>query len=142
MIAIPLSLLNAQDTDGNYSLMFKGDRCPFDTAVAVNVKQYRAETMKFDLCDSLITSLSNIVDNQEQQISTLERKALNLQILNGAYELEIERKTLVNNKLFVEYDKLNKAYANEQRWIKRNGIWFYFGAGFFIGTATTYYILK
>jgi len=155
---IPPSSLSAQDCNqldalrqaakqttaqifGNYSLMMKGQRLPFDTAVAVNIGQYRAETLKFDMCDSLITALSHIVDNQQKQVLTLEGRVSNLLILNGMYELELERRALVNEKLLIEYHKLSKAYDKERTWIKRNGKWIAFGVGVAIG-AGTYYILK
>ena len=139
IITLPLSL-TAQD--GNYSLMKYGDRCPFDTAVAINIGQYRNETLKFDLCDSLITALQIITDNQRQQISTFQNRVINLQELNIAYESEIERKSKVNADLFIEYQKMSMAYAKERTWFKRNGKWFAFGAGIVIGGIGTYYIVR
>ena len=156
---IPLLSLSAQDGSnldalrkaakeataevfGNYSFMTKGQRSPFDTAVAINIGQYRVETMKFDLCDSLITTLQSITDNQQKQILTLEGRVSNLQILNGTYEMELERKALVNNQLLMEYDRLNKAYSKERTWFKRNGKWLWFGAGIIVGGTATYYVIR
>ena len=137
---IPLLSLNAQS--GNYSLMTRGQRLPFDTAVAVNIVQYRAETMKFDLCDSLITALSHIVDNQNKQISILEGRVSNLQEFNSMFESEIARKALVNNNLLIEYNRLSKAYDKERTWFKRNGKWVYIGIGFAAGAVITHYIIN
>ena len=156
---IPLLSLSAQDGSrldalqkaakqttaevfGNYSFMTKGQRSPFDTAVAVNIGQYRAETLKFDLCDSLITALQLITDNQSNLVSTLEKQVINLQELNAAYETEIERKNAVNVDLMNEYSRLSKAYSKERKWFKRNGKWLCFGVGVTVGGVVTYYIIK
>jgi len=58
------------------------------------------------------------------------------------YEMELERKALVNNQLLMEYDKLNKAYSKERTWLKRNGKWLWFGAGIVVGGTVTYYVIK
>jgi len=127
---------------GNYSLMTKGQRSPFDTAVAVNIRQYRAETLKFDLCDSLITALQLITDNQNKQILILEKRVENLRELTAAYEAEITRKNAVNVDLMNEYGRLSKAYGKERTWLKRNGKWLWFGAGIIVGGTVTYYVVK
>jgi len=137
---MPILSLTAQD--GNYSLMTKGQRLPFDTAVAINIVQYRAETMKFDLCDSLITTLQSITDNQQKQILTLEGRVSNLQELNGMFESELERRALVNERLLIEYHKLSRAYDKGRTWFKKNGKWIAFGAGVAVGAVGAYYILK
>jgi hypothetical protein len=117
--------------------MIKGQRCPFDTAVAVNIGQYRLETLKFDLCDSLIVALNLIVDNQEQQISTLQRHFDNLYEATQLYRSELNRKTELNRKLLLEYDKLY-----QKTWLKKNGKWIAFGVGFAAGAAVTYHVIK
>ena len=156
---IPLSLLTAQDGSnldalqkaakqttaevfGNYSFMTKGQRSPFDTAVAVNLPQYRLETLKFDLCDSLITALQSITDNQNKQIFLLEERVENLRELTAAYEAQITRKNAVNVDLMNEYGRLSKSYAKERTWFKRNGKWLCFGVGVAVGGTITYYIIK
>jgi len=130
--------LTAQD--GNYSLMTRGQRMPFDTAVAINLPQYRLETVKFDICDSLIAALVLITDNQSKQIFTLEKRVLNLQELNAVCDAEIARKTKVNTDLYIEYQKLSIANAKMQKWHRKK--WIPFSIGVAAGTATTYMIFK
>jgi len=122
--------------------MKRGDRCPFDTAVSINIGQYRLETQKFDLCDSLIAACNLVTYNLSEQVTTFESRVINLQELNSAYEAEINRKTKVNNDLFIEYQKLSMAYAREKTWLKKNGKWIAFGAGLIGGAIGTYYIVR
>ena len=122
--------------------MTRGNRCPFDTAVAVNLPQYRQETLKFELCDSLIATLQLITDNQQAQIITLENRLQTLQELNTAATAELDRKTKVNMDLFFEHQKLGIAYAKEKTWFKRNGRWVAFSAGIVAGSVATYYIVR
>jgi hypothetical protein len=122
--------------------MKKGSRCPFDAAVAVNLPQYRVESDKIDLCDSLILELNSMMNNLEKQIAVFENKCLNLNELNTAYENELIRKTKLNTDLFIEYQKLSIAYAKEKTWLKKNGKWFAFGAGVIVGIVGTHYIIN
>jgi len=122
--------------------MIKGQRNPFDTAVAISIPQYRLETLKFDLCDSIIAALNMIVGNQEYLIKTLEKRVLNLQQLNELYEEEVERKVVMNEQLLNEYRNLNIAFQKQNTWLKKNGAWVAFGVGFVAGSVATYYVIK
>jgi len=122
--------------------MIKGQRNPFDTAVAISIPQYRLETLKFDLCDSLITALNQIVGNQEKLIYTLEKRVSNLNELNRGYIGELERKNIITEDLSNKYKTLWKLYEKENRWIKKNGAWVAFGAGLVAGSVATYYVIK
>jgi hypothetical protein len=115
--------------------MKKGQRCPFDTAVAINIGQYRLETLKFDLCDSLVATF-------EAQLATFEREVATLREMNTNCETEIIRKNTVIEAYRIEYDIINKAYAREKTWFRKNEWWVGFGVGVVAGSVATYYIIR
>lgn len=57
MLITALLLLIVQISDAQYSLMTKGQLCPFDSAVAIRLDIYRLETRKLNLGDTLINNL-------------------------------------------------------------------------------------
>ena len=58
--------------------MVKGKACPFDTAVATQVKQYRLESKKFTECDSIKHFADSIV-----AISKAANRVSNIVILGS-----------------------------------------------------------
>ncbi len=69
-----LSLLIGQSSKAQYSLMTRGQLCPFDTAVAIHVDTYRMESRKLNLADSVIANLQARLDVSLEATAALQNR--------------------------------------------------------------------
>lgn len=67
-------LLTGLNINAQYSLMSKGQLCPFDSAVAIQIDTYRLESKKLDLAEALINNLKASIISKDSSILLLETK--------------------------------------------------------------------
>ena len=137
MVITAILLLTALSTKAQYSKMLLGERCPFDTAVAIEVETYRIESLKFALGDSLIKNMAKqlfICDSL--RIFEKGKNEVNLSILNLKNE-EIRNKENTILKLTNEMQ-----FKQRVTWWDKNKKYFVFAAGFVTGGAIIHYINK
>ena len=131
LLTVPTFKGVSQQIKGNYALITGGQECPFDTAVAIQINQYRVESESFNLCDSLI------YDYQEYAIS-LERQSEIQDSLLAINKIKIKEKDNIisskselNNKLFIAYNVLYEEATRKKKIWQRPE--FFIGIGTVIG---------
>lgn len=130
-------LLSAQSIDAQYSLMNKGQLCPFDTAVAIHIDTYRLESRKFNLCDSLI-DLSNVrILNLTSQIGERDKQIELYSSMIDIKNMQIEDK---NKTIHVLTQTI--APKKNDSWFERNRHILMFIGGFVSGVGITYLVVN
>lgn len=115
VIIIVILLLNVLTISAQYSLMTRGELCPFDTAVAIHIDTYRLETQKMKLADTLITNLSYQVNLLEgQNVVCNNQLSLNKNLI-FLKDQEIVSKQQTINSLLNQLE-----YKPEKTWWDRN----------------------
>lgn len=136
-LIIALLSLTALSSSAQYSLMMKGDKCPFDSAVAVEISTYRLESSKFDACDIVIklsgeriSVLDSIITNQSQSIMIKDKL-----LSTKEEELRIKQNTII--QLTTQIQGIPK-----NTWWRKNQKYFYIASGFITGGAIVYFLKK
>lgn len=135
IIAILLSI--GQTSKAQYSLMLKGQRCPFDSAVAIHIDTYRLESKKLNLADTIISNLKH---------QLLVKDELNL-VLQNKVNIHIQMLELKDSQL-ADKDKtielLHRYYKKpkEPTWWDSNINIVLFSGGFVLGGSLLYILLK
>lgn len=136
MLITAILLSIALSSKAQYSLMLKGERNPFDTAVAIHIDTYRLESKKFSLADTLIKSLKEQLvlskEIEEQQGIRIN----NLLSIQAIMKEQLDEKNLTINRLTEMYK------PKEETWWKRNQHTIYFIGGLLTGGGTVYLITK
>lgn len=112
---IAVLLLTALNSNAQYSLMTRGERCPFDSAVAIRLDVYRLESLKMKLADRLIFNLS-------YQMKSLEAMNINL---HSQLSLSDQKFRLKEEEVNVKQQTINEllkqmAYKPEKSWWEKN----------------------
>lgn len=131
-----LSLLIGQSSKAQYSLMTRGQLCPFDTAVAIHVDTYRMESRKLNLADSVIANLQARLDVSIEATATLQSR------------LELDRELLKvrEQQLAIKNKQMEALIANytikpKDTWWTRNERTIYLVGGM-IGGGIIVYMLR
>ena len=136
MLIIALLLLIVQISNAQYSLMTKGQLCPFDSAVAVRLDVYRLETRKLNLGDSIINNLKRQLSLHSQSIESLNtRLYLNTEMLN------IKDMQIAEKDKTIELLTTNFYIKPKDTWFKRNERTIYFIGGMVLG-GTGIFLIK
>jgi uncharacterized coiled-coil protein SlyX len=111
-----------------YQKAAKGEPVPFDTAVIVELGEYRKIRSKVLLADSLVQSLSFSLSLSlqaiAQQDSTISAQAFTI----AAQEKTIARKDEVIQQVSTRFDELNKLATRPKRWYQKDGLKYGLGA--------------
>jgi hypothetical protein len=88
---VPISKASAQ-----YRKLLRGEKSPFDTAVAVRIDRYRLETKKFKLFKQLEDSLSIEINSLEKEV-----------ILSDSINAESQKQITILEKANARKDSVN-----------------------------------
>lgn len=135
MLITALLLLIVQISDAQYSLMTKGQLCPFDSAVAVRLDVYRLETKKLNLGDTIINNLK-----QQLALNTKTIQELNTQIYLRNEMLLIKDKQISDKDRTIELLSTNFYIKPKDTWFKRNERIIYFIGGIITGGGIIYLV--
>ena len=135
MLITALLLLIVQISDAQYSLMTKGQLCPFDSAVAVRLDVYRLETRKLNLGDTIINNLK-----QQLALNTKTIQELDTQIYLRNEMLLIKDKQISDKDRTIELLSTNFYIKPEDTWFKRNERIIYFIGGIITGGGIIYLV--
>lgn len=135
MLITALLLLIVQISDAQYSLMTKGQLCPFDSAVAVRLDVYRLETRKLNLGDTIINNLK-----QQLALSTKTIQELDNQIYLRNEMLLIKDKQISDKDRTIELLSTNFYIKPKDTWFKRNERIIYFIGGVITGGGIIYLV--
>lgn len=135
MLITALLLLIVQISDAQYSLMTKGQLCPFDSAVAVRLDAYRLETKKLNLGDTVINNLK-----QQLALNTKTIQELNTQIYLRNEMLLIKDKQISDKDRTIELLSTNFYIKPKDTWFKRNERTIYFIGGIITGGGIIYLV--
>jgi hypothetical protein len=135
MLITVLLLLIVQISDAQYSLMTKGQLCPFDSAVAVRLDVYRLETRKLNLGDTIINNLK-----QQLALNTKTIQELNTQIYLRDEMLLIKDKQIADKDRTIELLSTNFYIKPKDTWFKRNERTIYFIGGLITGGGIIYLV--
>lgn len=111
IVIIVILLLSARNINAQYSLMTHGERCPFDTSVAIQIDTYRLESLKMKLADSLINSLTYQVQLSDSISYTLQKQLALSAIKGRIKEEELNTKQETIDKLLKQLE-----YKPEPTW--------------------------
>ncbi len=136
MPIIVLLLLSAQTSKAQYSLMTKGQLCPFDTAVAIRIDTYRLETRKLNLGDTIINNLK-----QQLALNTKTIQELDTQIYLRNEMLKIKDQQIADKDKTIELLAISFYIKPEESWFKRNQKVIYFIGGTVLG-GTGVFLIK
>lgn len=119
-----------------YVLAICGDKSPFDTAVIVEINQYRQETKKLRTADALLKGY-------DAEIASVYRAAAAADSMRAAYiALLASKDRLIVSKdqtirqMGEQFDALLKLQAPRPTWFARNKFWL----GILTGGAVSAYI--
>lgn len=132
-----LSLLTVLHIKAQYSKLTLGQRCPFDTAVAVQIKTYRLESLKFQKGDSLISILKSRIQVSDSISADLKIRLMYSQSLVGLKNEELAVKIQT-----IETLKKELQYKPKTTWWDRNQKYVYFAAGFVTSGAVIHFATK
>jgi len=135
MLITALLLLIVQISDAQYSLMTKGQLCPFDSAVAVRLDVYRLETRKLNLGDTIINNLK-----QQLALNTKTIQELDAQIYLRNEMLLIKDKQISDKDRTIELLSTNFYIKPKDTWFKRNERIIYFIGGIITGGGIIYLV--
>lgn len=135
MLITVLLLLIVQISDAQYSLMTKGQLCPFDSAVAVRLDVYRLETKKLNLGDTIINNLK-----QQLALNTKTIQELDTQIYLRNEMLLIKDKQISDKDRTIELLSTNFYIRPKDTWFKRNERTIYFIGGIITGGGIIYLV--
>ena len=135
MLITALLLLIVQISDAQYSLMTKGQLCPFDSAVAVRLDVYRSETRKLNLGDTIINNLK-----QQLALNTKTIQELDTQIYLRNEMLLIKDKQISDKDRTIELLSTNFYIKPKDTWFKRNERIIYFIGGIITGGGIIYLV--
>ena len=135
MLITALLLLIVQISDAQYSLMTKGQLCPFDSAVAVRLDVYRLETRKLNLGDTIINNLK-----QQLALNTKTIQELDIQIYLRNEMLLIKDKQISDKDRTIELLSTNFYIKPKDTWFKRNERIIYFIGGIITGGGIIYLV--
>lgn len=135
MLITALLLLIVQISDAQYSLMTKGQLCPFDSAVAVRLDVYRLETRKLNLGDTIINNLK-----QQLALNTKTIQELDTQIYLRNEMLLIKDKQISDKDRTIELLSTNFYIKPKDTWFKRNERTIYFIGGIITGGGIIYLV--
>ncbi len=135
MLITALLLLIVQISDAQYSLMTKGQLCPFDSAVAVRLDVYRLETRKLNLGDTIINNLK-----QQLALNTKTIQELDTQIYLRNEMLLIKDKQISDKDRTIELLSTNFYVKPKDTWFKRNERTIYFIGGIITGGGIIYLV--
>ena len=111
LIAVTVS---AQESP--YTLMVKGERNPYDSAVAIELPTYRFETAKLQLGDELIDSLIVEVDSLRAE-RLITDKVIELQeVAINKQEKALQRQDSTLSRLDKNYELLYKHATKPDPW--------------------------
>lgn len=115
VLIIATLLLIALNSNAQYSLMSKGERCPFDTAVAIHIDTYRLESRKMKLADTMIVNLSD-------QVASLEGITgnLHLQLSFAADKIQLKEKEIRVKQETIDALLRQMEYQPQPSWWERN----------------------
>ncbi len=103
IIALSLLIGRTFNVSAQYSMMTRGQLCPFDSAVAIHIDTYRLETMKLSLADSMIFNLESQLDvNIQANLSLKNQLELNKEMLK-VREQQLEMKNRQMDALIANY---------------------------------------
>lgn len=135
MLITALLLLIVQISDAQYSLMTKGQLCPFDSAVAVRLDVYRLETRKLNLGDTIINNLK-----LQLALNTKTIQELDTQIYLRNEMLLIKDKQISDKDRTIELLSTNFYIKPKDTWFKRNERIIYFIGGIITGGGIIYLV--
>lgn len=124
--------INAQ-----YSFLLKDQKCPFDTAVGIQIKTYRMESKKMILGDSLIKNLKYQLQLSDSIQACLSRDSRVSVQINGTLEETLKYRTLSIKML-----ELKLSLQPKDTWFNRNQKYIYFAAGFITSGAIIHFLNK
>jgi hypothetical protein len=109
----------ANGQGSNYKLLTRGKPCPFDTAVAVQIKTYRLESRKFEIQDSLNTSLQAQVKTLEAGIKKAQKISAVSDSISEVRLNLLTAKTTYATALASENQKLKSNLAKSSKWYRQ-----------------------
>lgn len=116
--------------------MLKGERNPFDTAVAIHIDTYRMETEKFNLADILIKSLK-----QQLVLSEEVERQQGMRIVNLLEIRTVMEEQLAERARTIE--QLTEMYRPpDPTWWERNRHNVFFIGGVVTGGGVAYLLMK
>jgi hypothetical protein len=138
LISIAVLLLTAQNSDAQYSLMKRGELCPFDTAVAIHIDMYRVESEKLILCDTLVSGLWTELSLMRQKEGSLLDMAGYYARLYALREEDVKLKDETIVRLNLNFSDLEKKYRLHTNFWQKNKGWIGFAGGIIVSGVIVY----
>ena len=122
----------AQELDP-YKLLLKGERSPYDSAVAIELPTYRFETQKLQLGDQLIDSLLVEIDSLREEARLSEVVISSQERVIETQGKTISRTDSTLNRIDANYDKLHEIATAPEPLLDRVPSWLVAVIGLVIG---------
>jgi hypothetical protein len=136
IIAFILIVLNSEIA-AQYTLLRKGEKCPYDTAVATKIDVWRLESAKLTKADSLINQQNREIDSlktfiiSSEKIFAHQHQMYNLCLDNN----EAKSRTIAD--LNKNFENLLAVCNKPKSWFERNK----FAVGLITGLSSSFIIL-
>jgi len=131
-LGLCINLVKAQ-----YIKLYYNDKCPFDTAVAIQINTYRAESRKLSLADSILSNFDKQIVEYKILNTQKDSALMFLYRINLLSDKEIDQKNRTINDLSSTFDKIVELNKKQNTWFNRNKL----AIGFVSGIIATTGIL-
>lgn len=121
MLLIAPIFSNAQPS--KYTKAVKGDRVQFDTAVIIEINQYRAETKKLRAADQLLRGYETEILSMSRISSICDSLHEADRGLMASQDRMLQIKEHTISKLNEQFAALLKIQAPRKSWFDRNKFW-------------------
>lgn len=135
ILNIAILLLIGQTSKAQYSFMTRGQVCPFDSAVAMQIDTYRLESRKINLADTIIANLKEQLLVKDKIVTSLQNRIVLRDRMIDLKELQLldKDKTIeLLSKFYIE--------PKEPTWWESNKDIILFSGGIVVG-GSIFYIL-
>lgn len=112
-----------------YIKVLRGQVSPFDTAVLVEINQYRLETKKLRAADALLKGYDNEIAHLYRAAADCDSLRAATTALIASKDRQIASKELTIQQLNDQFDALLKLQAPRPNWFTRNKFWIGIAAG-------------
>jgi len=114
LIALIFLIAQIFEASAQYKKLTKGQPNPFDTAVAVRIDRYRAETLKLKFASTLVDSLIKEIDGLYKEIAVTD--SVNFLYNKQVFILQTAniRKDSVNQVLYNDFKTLYDIHTKEK----------------------------
>ena len=109
-------------------MILKGKPSPYDSAVVIDLPQYRVIRYKLTTADTYILSLKKQVDSLKSEIKIWDELNLKFIALDSANEVSRQRNEQSFKELNKSFDRLLSEATKPKKWYEKPIVWIGGGA--------------